>query len=560
MIVTKDAQSSYELAPTLRLFLQPISLLPPPPKQIDGDIAPEYVDPIAGLPKIDRDGKTLYVRPVDHIPEARDLSSARSDAGLFEKQRSNPDEGQLSAYSTTSEHLKPKFDGEKAGKYKEVRGCRLHTERGLTFWRFNIEVELRDAQQRIAYRINRGPATGFWIPGRNQAMNIMFHSCNGFSSDIDTDSLSGPDPMWRDVLNTHQTQPFHVMLGGGDQIYMDNIMDKATLFKRWLEIKDYDHKESTPLTSEMQHELETFYLERYCKWFSQGLFGLANSQIPMVNMWDDHDILDGFGSFADDYMRSPVMSGLGMVAFKYYMLFQHQSSVDEGEEDETSWLLGSYPGPYISEMSRSVFTFLGRSVAFLGLDCRTERTNDDILTDETYEKVAARLKRDIIKGETKHMIVMLGVPIAYPRMVWLENMYAEFCRLDRTSLTAARLTSKLMGPVKALGRAGVIGNKTMSRLDGGVEVLDDLDDHWTAKHHKEERNLLIQDLQSIAQEKSVRVTILRYTHLEVQRYSSLTLIVVMCTLELSVNFTPTPNSAYPKITTIAICQTSYLQL
>ena len=23
-------------------------------------------------------------------------------------------------------------------------------------------------------------------------------------------------------------------------------------------------------------------------WFSQGLFGMANSQIPMINIWDDH--------------------------------------------------------------------------------------------------------------------------------------------------------------------------------------------------------------------------------------------------------------------------------
>lgn len=72
-------------------------------------------------------------------------------------------------------------------------------------------------------------------------------------------------------------------------------------------------------------------------------------------------------------MRSPVFSGLGSVAFKYYMLFQHQSTVDEEMADEPSWLLGASPGPYIDQHSRSVFMFLGKHVAFLGLDCRTER-------------------------------------------------------------------------------------------------------------------------------------------------------------------------------------------
>lgn len=491
MIVTKDLASSYELAPTLRLFLQPVNLLPPPPREIAGDIAPEYVDPIAGLTKVGKGGETLYVRPVEHLPEGRDLSGSHVNAGLFESTRSHIED--QDGASAQFDHLKPKFDGEKAGKFKEVRGFRLHREHGLTFWRFNIEVELRDTQQRIAYRINRGPSTGFWVPARHQAMNIMFHTCNGFSYGVDVNRLNGPDPMWRDVLNTHQTQPFHVMLGGGDQIHMDCVMDQTEHFRNWLDIPSAPQKEQAPFTEEMQDELELFYLNRYCSWFSQGMFGLANSQIPMVNLWDDHDILDGYGSYPHHYMSSPVMSGLGHVAFKYYMLFQHQSSIDEGEEEESSWLLGTSPGPYISEMSRSMLTFLGRSVAFLGLDCRTERTSEDILSDETYEKVFARLKRDIIKGETKHLIVMLGVPIAYPRMVWLENI----------------LSSRLMAPVKALSRAGVLGKRVMNRFDGGAEVVDDLDDHWTTKAHKDERNLLIQDLQTIAAEKSVRVTILR---------------------------------------------------
>lgn len=65
-----------------------------------------------------------------------------------------------------------------------------------------------------------------------------------------------------------------------------------------------------------------------------------------------------------------------------------------------------------------------------------------------------------------------------------------------------------MDPVKALGRAGMFGH-LVNKFDGSVEILDDLDDHWTAKHHKLERTWLIEDLQDLAAEKSVRVTILR---------------------------------------------------
>ena len=86
------------------------------------------------------------------------------------------------------------------------------------------------------------------------------------------------------------------------------------------------------------------------------------------------DIIDGYGSYPHHLMSSAVFMGLGAVAFKYYMLFQHQSVPSETQADEPSWLLGSVPGPYVNELSRSVFVSLGRKLAFLGMDCRTERT------------------------------------------------------------------------------------------------------------------------------------------------------------------------------------------
>lgn len=101
-------------------------------------------------------------------------------------------------------------------------------------------------------------------------------------------TFSGPDPLWRDVLNSHQTRPFHAMIGGGDQIYNDAVMTQTKLFQQWLSLKNPHHKHEAEFTSEMRDELETFYLERYSMWFSQGLFGMANSQIPMINVWDDH--------------------------------------------------------------------------------------------------------------------------------------------------------------------------------------------------------------------------------------------------------------------------------
>lgn len=91
--------------------------------------------------------------------------------------------------------------------------------------------------------------------------------------------------------------------------------------------------------------------------YSTEPFAGANGQIPQLNLWDDHDvsktdvwhmrynllilqIIDGFGSYVDDFMRCPVFRGIGGVANKYYLLFQHHlappvSSFTTGEKPLT---------------------------------------------------------------------------------------------------------------------------------------------------------------------------------------------------------------------------------
>ena len=123
--------------------------------------------------------------------------------------------------------------------------------------------------------------------------------------------------------------------------------------------------------------------------------------------------------------------------------------------------------------------------------CTDKKQREEILSEASYNIIFDKCRREIVEGETKHLIVLLGIPIAYPRLVWLENL----------------LTSSVMVPVKALGRTGMLGG-FLNKFDGGVEILDDLDDHWTAKHHKQERNWFVQELQELAAEKSVRITIL----------------------------------------------------
>ena len=193
LIVTIDSESDYITPPTLRLYPEPIELLPPPPQHVNGDsghsLPPEYIDPIAGLPKLSRTGTTVYVKPVEDLEPEVDLSRVETDDGLFEEMRTaavptsygKPDP-RLS--QPQSDSKKQRFMGKSKSKSQSVRGIRLHAERGVTFWRFNLEVELSTQQTRIAYSINNSPSIGFWVPAKGQSMNVMFHSCNGFSMSV----------------------------------------------------------------------------------------------------------------------------------------------------------------------------------------------------------------------------------------------------------------------------------------------------------------------------------------------------------------------------------------
>lgn len=67
------------------------------------------------------------------------------------------------------------------------------------------------------------------------------------------------------------------------------------------------------------------------------------------------------------------------------------------------------------------------------------------------------------------------------------------------------MVKNILNSRKSLGKAGMLGG-FVNKNGGKVEIFDD---HWTAKHHKTERTYLIEDLQDLAADKSVRVTILR---------------------------------------------------
>lgn len=412
-------------------------------------------------------------------------------------------------------------------------GEKLYEDPTKAFWRFVIQVPFQQFESRWQYEIQSlvyadrermsKPQT-FAIPAVSQSMRIMFHSCNGFSVGTDVDAWSGP-ALWNDVLRMHAQKPFHVMIGGGDQIYNDGVRVDGPL-KPWTDISNPHKRREFPFGEKMRADCDAYYFNNYVRWYGHKPFSTANGQIPQVNIWDDHDIIDGFGSYTDHFMQCAVFRGIGGVAHKYYLLFQHHLAppkstfttdapttttvgvegttpadpvqlentfVMTNDKGDPSYLLGHKPGPYVEERSRSIYCQLGARIAFAGIDARTERTRHQVNYPETYKQLFDRLDHEFAANkDLKHLILLLGVPIAYPRLIWLENI----------------LQSPLIAPIKFLNKRFGFAGALFNQFDGKVDLLDDLDDHYTARQHKHERRDLVQMLQRFSKKYSARVTIL----------------------------------------------------
>ncbi|KAJ2905378.1 hypothetical protein MKZ38_005677 [Zalerion maritima] len=423
----------------------------------------------------------------------------------------------------------------------EVQACAhiLYSDPRNTFWQFDVEVEMDpELETRWEYVIDglRFPAdstkpqrNSFFAPSLQESMRILFFSCNGFSVGTDEDAWSGP-ALWNDVMRQQNSEaPFHVMLGGGDQIYNDGIRVSGPL-REWTDISNPKKRRDHPYPEKLRQDCDNWYLRNYIRWYNTDPFSTANGQIAQINIWDDHDIIDGFGSYVNDFMMCDVFRGIGGTAHKYYMIFQHHlapppstyvtgeavavsdAPVEGGQgidpnqlidtyvaekRTDSSYVVGSRPGPYVAEHSHNIYAKLGARIAFAGIDARTERTRHQVNYPETYDLLFDRLDKELRAAKDsgtpfKHLVLLLGIPIAYPRLTWLENIF----------------TSPLMGPIKFLNKRFGLGGSLFNKFDGSIDLLDDLDDHYTARTHKKERNVLVERLQSLAGRHSVRITIL----------------------------------------------------
>jgi phosphodiesterase/alkaline phosphatase D-like protein len=104
-------------------------------------------------------------------------------------------------------------------------------------------------------------------------------------------------------------------IGGGDQIYNDGVRVDGPL-QEWTSIANPKKRRDFLFGAVLRQKCDDYYFDNYVRWYGTEPFKGANGTIPQLNIWDDHDIIDGFGSYTDHFMRCAVFRGIGGVAHK----------------------------------------------------------------------------------------------------------------------------------------------------------------------------------------------------------------------------------------------------
>jgi hypothetical protein len=331
----------------------------------------------------------------------------------------------------------------------------------FTAWRFDFILPLGVTTQ-VNYQINDFQGS-FHLPATNESPRMAYASCNGFSDPKLMKQVQNKNDRWEHMAGMHTRQPYHLLLLGGDQVYSDDMWKRLPSLERWTDLPR-SQRYKARFTVEMKQQIDAHFADLYIKRWAQPEPLAMLQSIPTIMMWDDHDIMDGWGSYPAEAHDCAVYQGIFETARRYFRVFQWHCA-----EDETHPCAIAGQGAF----SLGFGNFGG--VSLLVPDLRSERrpasTNpfgpDQIISPDSWNALYQWL--DQAQGH-RHLLLMSSIPVAY---------------LD-------------LGKIERL----------LSVLPGQQELEDDLRDHWRSLPHLQERLRLVHRLLDHARAKNCRVTIL----------------------------------------------------
>ena len=350
-------------------------------------------------------------------------------------------------------------------------------------WRFDFAVPQTVGPQVVTFKVgdqSQSQSYSFNVPARGAMPSLAYASCNGFSSASAMKSTPVPNALWArlqrlhtlvDKVDTQTFGPYHLLLLGGDQVYSDAMWAVLPELKAWAEL-DHHTRINAPFTPSLQAAVAAYFSKIYLERWSQPDVAAALASVPAVMMWDDHDIMDGWGSHPAELHECPVFQGIFSVAKAAFELFQRHIMQP-----------GAHAPATLPGQSAHNSGYRMGAAGLLALDMRSERSPrsgdvtsgggvlhaEQVMSENSWRAVYQWLDAQEAAGDLKHLFVMSSIPVVHPSFEVLEKMLGIF--------------------------------------PGQQSLEDDLRDHWTSPPHKAERLRLVHRLMA-ASAKGIRITLL----------------------------------------------------
>ncbi len=241
-------------------------------------------------------------------------------------------------------------------------------------------------------------------------LRIAYVSCNGQEHHDENRPTDERNRMWHRLLQEQDRQPFCLLLHGGDQLYADEVVEAHPALAAWADA-DMEDKPEHAFTDEMRTAAERYLFRRYCELCTQSDVARLLAHVPSIMMWDDHDIIDGWGSHDTAMLDSPVGKGLFAAARDMFLLFQ----TGRTEQD-------------LDPANGSLTTrhdFPGFDV--IAPDLRSERRPTRVMGPDGW----AAVTRAFAASNTPRRLLMSSVPLLGPRLSWLERLIGLVPKLRR---------------------------------------------------------------------------------------------------------------------------------
>lgn len=197
---------------------------------------------------------------------------------------------------------------------------------------------------------------------------------------------------------------------------------------------------------------------------------------------------DGFGSYPEHMQFSNMFKNIGRIGIEMYLLFQHHTTLDILRNVSTDHDLFTITGT-----GWHFVKYLGPAVVLVGLDCRSERNQHQVLAGPTYQGIFPKIA--MLPPTVQHCLWMISIPLIYPRLETAEHIAQTFTTGKRAVTGAynvlGKVTSSVAGVVgakdvvgsgfdsvkRAVGKSGLMGG-ILSPF-GEFDLLDELRDQWT---------------------------------------------------------------------------------